>query len=146
MPDRNLLETLKSLSREKLEQENDLEQLRTYFRQAMAILETKKAELDQKQAETQNLRDELNRLKGESGKPMIRPDAKISRDISSDPEELGESPKHHKGRAARNYKVPITKPPIICKCDPEKLPPDAIFKGYHTVIVQNLKIELDNEK
>ncbi|MDD5024936.1 MAG: hypothetical protein PHN79_07525 [Methanoregula sp.] len=137
---------LKSITDEQLEQENDLEQLRTYVRQALAILETENARLDQLRAETQNLRDELNRLNAEQGKPTIRLDAKILRDISSDKEQMGESPKCHKGRVARNYKVPITKPPIICKCDPEKLPPDAIFKGYHKIIIQNLKIEFDNEK
>ncbi|GAB6285983.1 MAG: hypothetical protein STSR0009_21840 [Methanoregula sp.] len=137
---------LKSLTDEQLEQETDIEQLRTYVLQAIAIVKTKKAELDQLEEEKQALRHELNRLKAEQGKPTIRPDAKISRDLSSDTEDLEVSPKCHKGRVARNYKVSITKPPIICKCDPEKLPPDAIFKGYHTVIVQNLKIELNDKK
>jgi len=117
-----------------------------YFRQAMGIIETFDAVHNQDQEEKQALRDEINRLKGEQGKPTIRPNTEPSRDISSEKERKVEPPEKKKGRRARNHKIRITKPPRICKCDPEKLPPDAIFKGFHDVIVQNLKIVLDNEK
>jgi len=55
-------------------------------------------------------------------------------------------PKENKGRGARNHKVPITQPPQICHCSREDLPPDAVFKGHHRVIIQNIKVVLDNKE
>lgn len=93
--------------------------------------------------EYQSLRDEINRLKGEKGKPDIRKNRGKPENISS--EEYRKSPdkKQPKGRTARNYKVQISREEI-CPVPKQILPEDAIFKGYSTVIVQDLKIEPDN--
>ncbi len=96
----------------------------------MGVTETFEVEADQKDEVIQALRDEINRLKGEQGKPTIRPNTEPSRDISSEKERKVEFPENKKGRGARNHKISITKPPKICKCSRENLPPDAIFKGY----------------
>lgn len=87
--------------------------------------------------QVQHLRDEINRLKGERGKPTIKP----NNDISSEKERKKEKKVHKKRHKNPNIKVNRTE---ICKLDKSKLPGDAEFKGYTSVIVQGLKIETDN--
>lgn len=109
----------------------------------VGIIDSQRAEnLDLKQT-IQNLRDELNRLKGEQGKPNIRGNTSQKIDISSEKERKPITESSHKGRSEKKSKLPITytiEVPIL----KEKLPDDAIFKGYDTVIVQNIKIVPDN--
>ena len=86
----------------------------------------------------QHLRDENNRLKGEQGKPAIKP----NKDISSEKERKNqEKTVHKKRRKNPHLKINRTE---ICKVDKNQLPGDAEFKGYKSVIVQGLKIEPDN--
>ncbi len=88
----------------------------------------------------QQLRDEINRLKGEQGKPKIKP----NNDISSEKErKTKEKTVHNKRQKNQHIKINRTE---ICKIDKNKLPPDATFKGYKSVIVQGLKIQTDNVK
>ena len=110
----------------------------------MGILETFQEQHDRDLEDTQALRNELNRIKGEQGKPVILPNKDKSRDISSEKERNSNPPKKSKGRGARNHKVPITRPPQICYCSREDLPPDAVSKGHHRVIIQDIKVVLDN--
>jgi len=76
--------------------------------------------------EIQRLRDENNRLKGGQGKPNIR--AQSRKNISS-----------------KNHKIKINKT-VRCKINPEKLPENAVFKGYKIVIVQDISIKTSNIK
>lgn len=95
------------------------------------------------QEEIQKLRDENNRLKGEQGKPDIKPNknnGKNNRDISSE-KERKESVKRSRGTKKEKIKIDRQE---ICKVDKEILPEDAEFKGHESVIVQDLKIETDN--
>jgi hypothetical protein len=72
------------------------------------------------------LRDENNRLKGEQGKPKIRPNAKGSPTLSSEQERR--VPKaHHK--AHKHAHLTIDRVETV-KLDRQALPPDAQFKGY----------------
>jgi len=87
--------------------------------------------------QVQHLNDEINRLKGEQGKPTIKP----NKDISSEKERKKEKKVHKKRHKNRNIKINRTE---ICELDKRQLPADAEFKGYVSVIVQGLKIETDN--
>jgi regulator of replication initiation timing len=94
--------------------------------------------------EVQRLKDENNRLKGEQGKPHIR--AQSKKNISSEKERN----KHGKGQLYKrskfkNHKITIDKT-VRCKINPEKLPEYAVFKGYKTVIVQDISIKTSNIK
>lgn len=91
------------------------------------------------QEENQRLRDENNLLKGEKPKPIFRP----SRDISSEEERKVKETKETRNRESKVEKIKINRTET-CKVDPEILPEDAEFKGYESVIVQDLKIETDN--
>jgi len=89
--------------------------------------------------ENQRLRDENNRLKGEQGKPDIKPGRKNG-DISSEMERRSrEEPAEAKTRGTKLDKIEIHRTELR-RVDPKGLPPDAVFKGYESVIVQELEI------
>jgi len=108
--------------------------------------------------ELQNLRDENRELRGEQGAPKIRPqvttdkdtdDSKENDDIQgskgsdiSSEEERRTDDKQRKQRRT-NADVKITRSEIVA-IDKATLPADAIFKGYQTYLVQDIKFELDN--
>jgi len=90
-------------------------------------------------AELQRLRDEINRLKGEHGKPKIKAN-KASQDLSSEKERRQSKP--HDKRSKRDQ-IPIDRE-VVLKVDREQLPADAEFKGYVDVVVQDVEIRSDN--
>jgi len=106
--------------------------------------------------ENQRLRDENNRLKGEQGKPNIRPGRKSkevskdkqgsknkNKDISSEKERNKDKQGTGNKRGTKNDKIKIDRTEI-CEVDKSTLPPDAEFKGYQLVTVQDLIIITDN--
>src|SRR5712692_67321 len=106
------------------------------------IIETVTADLRAAQVENQRLRDEINRLKGEQGQPPIKPNtpAPLAPDHSSERE------RHHPTARVKRSKrdqivIDRTEPLAV---DPAILPPDAQFKGYEEVVVQDVVIRTDN--
>jgi FtsZ-binding cell division protein ZapB len=92
--------------------------------------------------ENQRLRDENQRLKGEQGKPAIKP----NRATPPPPDYSSEAERHPpRGRGKRGARPPL---PIDrtqeLRVDPATLPPDAEFKGYEEVLVQDLVLRTDN--
>jgi hypothetical protein len=77
------------------------------------------------------LNDEINRLKGEQGRPTIRP-KKQEGDVSSEPERKEKSPSKRPKRKKRDIVVHREK---ICPVDKEKLPDDAVPKGHDPIVV-----------
>ena len=92
--------------------------------------------------ENQKLRDENNRLKGEQGKPDIRPQT-CSKDFSSEEERKDPLNKNQKKSKAKNHKITVNRTQR-CPVDKSQLPADAVFKGLASVIVQDLIIKPDN--
>ncbi len=97
-------------------------------------------------AENQQLRDAINRLKGERGQPLFpaqrppkAPPPK-SGDVSSEAERRQPKP-HQKG--AKLGRIGIDRQEFL-RVDPALLPPDAQFKGYEPVVVQDLVVRTDN--
>jgi hypothetical protein len=109
----------------------------------LGILESALTEINELKQEVQSLRDEVNHLKGEQGKPNIRGKKIRPTDISSEKERAKPNTSPKKGRQSRNHNIKITRQEM-CRVKPGILPSDAIFKGYTSVIVQDLKIEQDN--
>lgn len=94
--------------------------------------------------ENQRLRDEINRLKGEQGKPTIKagtkPETTPPRDHSSERE------RHRPKAWTKGHKleqITIDREEVL-RVNPAILPPDAEFKGYEPVVVQDIRIQTDN--
>ncbi len=96
----------------------------------------------QLEEENQKLRDEINRLKGEEGKPNIKGNKKkeLKKDHSSEKERF--IPKEH-SKKSKNKTIKISREEIIVYPQ-EQLPADAQFKGYDEVIVQDILLKPDN--
>ena len=116
--------------------------LRTLIRFLLNKVEELEKNNKELRLEKQQLRDENNRLKGEQGKPDIRPQTP-SKDISSEAERKTLKSDKTKKSKAKNYKIKIDRIEK-CKVDKSTLPPDAVFKGCRSVIVQDLIIHTDN--
>ncbi len=86
------------------------------------------------------LKDEINRLKGEQGRPAIRPQKQMG-DISSEAERRKESTPKPPKRKKRNIVVHHEE---ICPVEKEELPNDAVFKEYDPVVIQDIIIRADN--
>ena len=94
--------------------------------------------------ENQKLRDEVNLLKGEDGKPKVLGKTKGDQgNVSSDSERKRREPKAKRKSKAKKDKIKIDRTEI-CKINPSNLPDDAEFKGYETVVVQEILITTDN--
>lgn len=105
------------------------------------IIEAQASAMKQLKEENQQLRDEVNRLKGEQGKPNIRKQTR-SKDISSEAER-GLSNKPSKKRQKKKGQIAVSRVEH-CDLDRGKLPIDVVFKGYQSVVVQDIVIRLDN--
>lgn len=118
------------------------ERMRTLIVRLLNIIDDLSSDLRDAQAEIQRLRDENNRLKGEQGKPTIKPPTPptLPTNYSSEPE------RHRRGeRGKRGKRQPITiDREQTLTVDRALLPPDAIFKGYEEVVVQDVQIRTDN--
>jgi len=115
------------------------ENLRQIFLYLLNLVETQATHIKTLQEENQILRDEINRLKGEQGRPKIKPNTPPP-DLSSEkeryqPKPFRRGPKHHKIVIDREE---------TCQFDRSTLPEDARFKGYHEVIVQDIVIQTNN--
>ncbi len=106
------------------------------------LVEEVKQENGQLRETVQQLRDEINRLKGEQGKPDIKPGKKKGeRNDHSSEKERRKPKKWEKGSKLDKVKVDRKQ---ILHVDQSKLPADAEFKGYESVVIQELKIETNN--
>jgi hypothetical protein len=94
------------------------------------------------ESENQRLRDENNRLKGEQGKPDVKANKSkgFKEDHSSEKER--KTPKKHT-KSSKNANISIDRKQILDYSKSE-LPPDAEFKGYEEVIVQDISLKTDN--
>jgi hypothetical protein len=106
------------------------------------LYEQSLTDIDTLRAENQRLKDEINRLKGEQGKPNIKPNkpASPTSDHSSEPQRKRPQT-WSKGK--KNERIVIDRTETV-PLDPQARPLDAQFKGYERVVIQNLKLVTDN--
>jgi len=94
--------------------------------------------------ENQNLRDAINLLKGEQGKPTVLGKTKGKQgDVSSEKERKEREIKKDPKSKTKKGKIKVDRNEI-CKVDSSILPEDAVFKGYETTLVQEILITTDN--
>ena len=106
------------------------------------LIERLNQENEKFKIENQKLRDEISLLKGEQGKPKIR-GKKPGKDISSEDQRKKREKKKKKKSKGKKHKIKIDRIDV-CKVDQSKLPQDVVFKGYESVIIQEILIKTDN--
>ena len=118
------------------------ENARELVKRLLNMVEQLSREVRELRVENQRLRDENNRLKGEQGKPRVKgnktPMPKT--DHSSEPERRKKRARHKKSKKAE---VQIDREEVL-KVEAKQLPADAEYKGYETVVVQDLQVKTEN--
>src|SRR5680860_1602228 len=111
------------------------ENARELIRQLLNLVEKLSTDLRDAQAEIQRLRDEVNRLKGEQGKPKIKGNTPTLPPTthSSENERHQRRQLHKKSKKAD---IQIDREQVV-EVEPSALPKDARFKGYEDVVVQD---------
>jgi len=118
------------------------ENARELIRRLLNLIEQLSADLREAQAENQRLRDEINRLKGEQGKPKIKPNTSKAPPVDHSSEKERRKPRQrHKSR--KKAAIEINREQVV-EVDRASLPADAEFKGYEDVVVQDLLLKTDN--
>src|SRR5918998_3270598 len=114
---------------------------RQAVRALLGLVEELAAENRALGAELAQVKDELARVKGGSGRPKVPPGkAGGSTDYSSE-QERRPAPEGWQKRGEQD-RVRVDRTERL-SVDPATLPPDAVFKGYETVVVQDLVLRAD---
>src|SRR5262245_6406536 len=103
--------------------------LRQVVQTLMNQLEELYAKVRAQAEEIQRLRDENNRLKGQQGKPDIKPN-KAAGQLSSEAERAVPKPRRKRDKRA-NLRIDRE---LVVPLDQSTLPPDAQFKGYQRIV------------
>jgi hypothetical protein len=119
------------------------ENARELVKRLLNMVEQLSGEVRELRVENQRLRDENNRLKGEQGKPNIKGN---KTQASPKADHSSESERHKKrGRHKKSKKVAVQiDREEVLKVDAKQLPADAEYKGYETVVVQDLLVKTEN--
>jgi len=117
---------------------NDHQALRALHSHLLNLVEVLHRENLALKAENQQLKDEVNRLKGEKGKPDIKPKAPIA---ANEPFK-NPKPKKKWKKHSKLGRVKIDESKVIKYEGP--LPGDAEHKGYRSVTVQDITIKTNN--
>jgi len=118
------------------------ERARKLVQQLLNVLEDVMADLRAAQAENQRLRDELNRLKGEQGAPAIKANTPQPPPKDHSSEQERRQPKTW-SKDRKTDRIALDREQVV-QVDPTHLPPDAVFKGYEDVVVQDVIFRTDN--
>jgi len=130
---------IKNLNIEKMDF-NDHDSIRNLITLLLNVIESQSKNIEELRKENQSLKDEINRLKGEKGKPKFSPN------VPEKKEDI-QSPNVEKKKVwSKTPKKPIIKidRTDVKYVDRNILPPDAKYKGYRSVVVQNIKFSTDN--
>jgi hypothetical protein len=106
------------------------------------LIETMSTDLRDARDENQRLRDEVNRLKGEQGKPTFKANTPKPPRVDHSSEEERRKPKARQKRA-KKASLTIHREETL-RVDLVSLPADAKFKGYEDVVVQDVLFRADN--
>jgi hypothetical protein len=108
--------------------------------QLLNVIEALHTELLTLRTENQQLRDELARLKGGSGKPDLpASQPATTTNHSSEAQRRTPTPR---GKPKKNASLTVTRDQP-CVLDPATLPSDAVRHGTTTVIVQDLRLQVE---
>ena len=91
--------------------------------------------------EIQLLKDEINRLKGEQGKPNIKGKKKQEEQNVCSEVERKDKKRERQAKRVKFDGSQVVNETIDCSLDPSKLPCDAEFKGYAESYYQTIEIK-----
>ncbi len=111
------------------------------FRLLLNLVEDQAQELRAVRDENQRLRDEIARLKGTPRRPPLPPPPSAPPPTLSSEAERHTPQPHTK--APKRDRIVVDRQELL-RVDPATLPPDAVFKGYEEVVVQDLVCHTDN--
>lgn len=106
------------------------------------LVEKMSADLSDAQIEIQRLRDEVNRLKGEQGKPKIKGNTRKLPPTNHSSEKERHKPRQ-RHKSSKKAEIQIDREQVVA-VDPAILPQDAEFKGHENVVVQDILLRTDN--
>ena len=115
---------------------------RQAIRALLSLVEELAAENRVLRAENQQLRDELTRLKGGQGRPKMPPGKSVSGSTDYSSEQERRAPPKTWQKQGKQDRLRIDRTERVA-VDPATLPADAVFKGYETVVVQDLVLRTD---
>ena len=113
------------------------------IRQLLNLVEKLSADLGALREENQTLRDEINHLKGEQGKPNSKANKTASEETSKHSSETERKQKRKRHPSNKKDGIKVDRKEVV-KVRVEELPADAQFKGYVDVVVQDIVVKSDN--
>jgi cell division protein FtsB len=119
------------------------ERIKSIQKTLLNLFELVMADNEKLRSENQKLKDEINRLKGEQGTPSIRKQSSINHSSEKDRKPRGQQQEKKKKSKKKKHKIKINRMEI-CDIDQSQLPPDVKFKGYQSVVVQDILIQTNN--
>jgi hypothetical protein len=105
-------------------------------------IEHQAARIEDLERKVEELESELKRLKTGQGKPP-KGDPKNPQPRAGQPKDTEVSPNKNHKKGPKNEKIAIDREQKL-DIPQEQLPPDAVFKGYRDVVVQNVLLKRDN--
>lgn len=120
------------------------ERAREIIRLLLNLVESLTADLRKAQTEIAFLRQQLKDRKGGGGKPGSTGDGSPAA-RSSEKERRETTEKTERTKGSKLDRIHIDREEVL-RVDPSLLPPDAQFKGYEEVVVQELLLSTDNVK
>ena len=117
------------------------ERARELIIRLLNLVENLSADWAAAQQEIQRLRDEISRLKGEQGKPTMKP--KVSSGGQNYSSERERQEPTQRCKQSKNPKIHIDREQVL-EVDRAGLPEDVVFKGYEEVVVQDVIFRPDN--
>jgi hypothetical protein len=130
---------IKNLNLEKIDFNNH-DAIKNLIQILLNIIESQSQIIESQKKDIQSMKDEINRLKGEKGKPKILPNVP---EKENDTNNLSPTEKKKWSKSAKKPRIKIDRTEYKY-VDKSILPPDAVHKGYRTIIIQNIKFATDN--
>jgi len=97
--------------------------------------------IQQLKKENQELRDEIQRLKGSTKRPVIKPSRLLKPTL-----EPGKKPPEKRPGSAKRKKTKDLRIDQDVVLEPENLPPGAVLEGYRDFVVQDLIVKSNNTR
>src|ERR1035437_2282920 len=136
-----MLKGIKNIDPDKL---GTLEECKNVILILLNAVETLMERLADSDQRNRQLQDEINKLKGGNGRPVIKGSKKMNTDISSKGKEKGTKNSHPDKET--EVKIVAIDTEVKVEMEASSLPADAVFKGYSAYIQQDVCLKRNNKR